>query len=77
MPYVSAQIVLDGANNTFFGLIQGIDRRRRAHGNAGARRSGPTSSSPTTRSIKWFEPNGEPDADYETYKEYAVRDVAV
>ena len=34
IPYVSAQILLDGANNTFFGLIRGVDGRRRAHGPA-------------------------------------------
>jgi hypothetical protein len=25
---------------------------------------------PDHTSIKWWEPSGEPDADYETYKEY-------
>ena len=25
---------------------------------------------PTLASVKYFRPNGEPDADYETYKEY-------
>ena len=25
IPYVSAQILLDGANNTFFGLIRGVE----------------------------------------------------
>ena len=43
IPYVSAQILLDGANNTLFGLIRGVARRRGAHGHAGARRCGPTS----------------------------------
>ena len=34
IPYVSAQILLDGADNTFFGLIRGCAGRRRAHGDA-------------------------------------------
>ena len=34
IPYVSAQILLDGADNTFFGLIRGVAGRRRAHGHA-------------------------------------------
>ncbi len=26
---------------------------------------------PDARCLKWFEPNGEPDAAYETFREYA------
>ena len=38
----------------------------------GSRRCGwsPRSSGPTMASVKYFRPTGEPDADYETYKEY-------
>jgi uncharacterized OB-fold protein len=69
VPYVSAQIVLDGANNTFFGLIRGVE--------ADAVRMGmrvhaiwADELKPDHTSIKWWEPTGEPDADYETYREY-------
>ncbi len=69
VPYVSAQIVLDGANNTFFGLIRGVE--------ADAVRMGmrvhaiwADELKPDHSSIKWWEPTGEPDADYETYREY-------
>ena len=37
----------------------------------GCRRSGPRAEARTPRSIKWFEPTGEPDAAYESYQEYA------
>ena len=30
----------------------------------------PTDWGPTLASVKYFRPTGEPDADYETYKEY-------
>ena len=30
----------------------------------------PEELGPTMASVKYFRPNGEPDADYETYKEY-------
>ena len=38
----------------------------------GSRRSGssPTELTPSLASVKYFRPNGEPDADYETFKEY-------
>ena len=38
----------------------------------GCRRSGTRTCGPTPRCLKWFEPNGEPDAAYESYREYAM-----
>lgn len=70
VPYVSAQILLDGANTPWLGLVQGIavddvrmGLRVRAVWDENLR--------PDARCLKWFEPNGEPDAPYESYREYA------
>ena len=71
IPYICAQILLDGANLSFMGLIQEIP--------AGEIRMGlrveavwvaPEDLGPTMASVKYFRPTGEPDADFETYKEY-------
>jgi uncharacterized OB-fold protein len=69
IPYVSAQILLDGANNTFFGLIRGVavedvhmGQRVKAHW--------ADELKPDHTSIQWFEPTGEPDAIYDIYKDY-------
>ncbi|HWE65845.1 MAG TPA: Zn-ribbon domain-containing OB-fold protein [Acidimicrobiales bacterium] len=71
LPYICAQILLDGANIAFMGLIQEIP--------AGDIRMGlrveavwvaPEELGPTMASVKYFRPSGEPDAAFETYKEY-------
>jgi uncharacterized OB-fold protein len=69
VPYVSAQILLDGANNTFFGLIRGIDVDDVRMGMRVQAVWADELVADHT-SIKWWEPTGEPDADYETYKGY-------
>jgi uncharacterized protein len=69
VPYVSAQIVLDGANNTFFGLIRGVEADQVRMGMR-VKAIWAEELKPDHNSIKWWEPNGEPDAAYETYKEY-------
>jgi uncharacterized OB-fold protein len=70
VPYIAAQILLDGANTPYLGLVQGIHvddvrmgLRVRAVWDEHLR--------PDARCLKWFEPNGEPDAAYESYREYA------
>jgi uncharacterized protein len=70
VPYVAGQILLDGSNTPYLGLIQGISvddvrmgLRVRAVWDENLR--------PDARCLKWFEPNGEPDAPYESYREYA------
>ncbi len=70
VPYIAGQILLDGANTPYLGLVQGIDvddvrmgLRVRAVWDENLR--------PDARCLKWFEPNGEPDAAYETYRDYA------
>jgi hypothetical protein len=70
-PYVAAAVILDGADIPIFHLIRGVapddvrmGLRVRAVWVPDAELS------PTVESIKWFEPSGEPDAPYESYKEH-------
>jgi len=70
IPYVCAQILLDGGNTPWFGLIQGLPAEEvrmglRVHAIWAEELKADASN------IKWFEPTGEPDAPYDTYKEYA------
>ncbi len=69
IPYVSAQILLDGANNCFFGLIRGIAVDE-VHMGQRVKAKWADELQPDHTSIQWFEPTGEPDADYEMYKDY-------
>jgi uncharacterized OB-fold protein len=71
IPYICAQILLDGANLSFMGLIQEIPTDEIRMGmRVEAVWVPPEELGPTLASVKYFRPNGEPDADYETYKEY-------
>ncbi|MFM7270016.1 MAG: OB-fold domain-containing protein [Actinomycetes bacterium] len=69
IPYVSAQVLLDGANNTFFGLIRGceVDEVRMGMRVKAKWRD---ELAPDHRSIEWWEPTGEPDAPLDDYKDY-------
>ena len=69
IPYVSAQILLDGADNTFFGLIRGIPVDEVRMG-LRVRAKWADELKPDHTSIEWWEPTGEPDAPYEHYKDY-------
>ncbi|HEX4491378.1 MAG TPA: OB-fold domain-containing protein [Acidimicrobiia bacterium] len=69
VPYVSAQIVLDGANNMFFGLIRGLEVDEMRMG-LRVKAVWAEELKPDYRSILHWEPSGEPDAEYDTYKEY-------
>ncbi|HVJ96898.1 MAG TPA: OB-fold domain-containing protein [Acidimicrobiia bacterium] len=69
IPYASAQILLDGADNTFFGLIRGCAVED-VHMGMRVKAKWADDLKPDHRSIEWFEPTGEPDADYELYKDY-------
>jgi len=69
IPYVSAQILLDGANNTFFGLIRGVDVDDVRMGMR-VRAVWADQLTADHTSIKWWEPTGEGDAPYEHYKDY-------
>ena len=71
IPYICGQILLDGANLSFMGLIQEIPTDEIRMGmRVEAVWVAPEDLGPTLASVKYFRPTGEPDADYETYKEY-------
>jgi uncharacterized OB-fold protein len=69
IPYVSAQILLDGANNTFFGLIRGVEVDE-VHMGQRVRAKWADELKADHTSILWWEPTGEPDEDYDRYKDY-------
>lgn len=70
LPYVSALILLDGADIPLMHLIQEVPA---ADVHAGLRVEGvwvdDDDMGPTLESIKYFRPTGEPDADWDTYKD--------
>ena len=71
IPYVSATIVLDGADIGVFHLIQEIDAEKVRMGmRVEAVWVDPAERTPSLESIKYFRPTGEPDAPYESYKAY-------
>jgi hypothetical protein len=70
VPYVCAQILLDGSNTPWFGLVQGIDAYEVRLGMR-VKAVWVDQPSADARSIKWFGPTGDPDAAYDSYKEYA------
>ena len=71
IPYICAQILLDGANISFMGLIQEIPTGEIRMGmRVEAVWVEPDQLGPTMASVKYFRPSGEPDAEFETYKEY-------
>jgi uncharacterized OB-fold protein len=70
-PYVAASILLDGADIPFYHLIQEMpaeDVRMGLRVEAVWRE--PAERGPTAESIRYFRPNGEPDAPFESYKEH-------
>ena len=71
IPYICAQILLDGANLSFMGLLQEIPTDQIRMGmRVEAVWVDESELIPSLASVRYFRPNGEPDADYETYKEY-------
>lgn len=71
IPYICAQVLLDGANLAFMGLIQELPADQVRMGMRVEAVWVPKDElGPSSASIKYFRPNGEPDADYETYAEY-------
>jgi uncharacterized OB-fold protein len=71
LPYVYASILVDGADIPFPHLIQGIEA---ADVRMGLRVKAvwvpPAERRPTMESIRWFEPTGEADAPFDSYKEH-------
>ncbi len=70
LPYVSALILLDGSDIPIMHLIQEVPAD---HVHMGLRVEAvwvpDDEVGPTLESIRYFRPNGQPDADYETYKD--------
>ncbi len=71
IPYICAMVLLDGADISFMGLIQEMPIEEVRMGlRVEAVWVAPEELGPTLASVKHFRPTGEPDADYETYKDY-------
>jgi uncharacterized OB-fold protein len=66
-PYVSASVLLDGADIPLFGLIQEIPWEEVRMG-LRVEAVWADELKPTLESIEYYRPTGEPDADYDTYK---------
>lgn len=68
-PYVVAALVLDGADLPILHLVRGIPADQVRMGLRVRAVWAPDAElAPTVESIRWFEPNGEPDADYASYE---------
>ena len=71
IPYICAMVLLDGADISFMGLIQEIPTDEVRMGlRVEAVWVEPDQLGPSMASVRYFRPTGEPDADYETYKDY-------
>jgi len=71
IPYICAMVLLDGADISFMGLIQEIPTDEVRMGLRVEAVWVPTEElRPSMASVKYFRPSGEPDADYESYKDY-------
>jgi len=71
IPYICAQVLLDGANLAFMGLIQEVPTDQVRMGmRVEAVWVPPEELGPSMASVRYFRPTGEPDAEYDTYKEY-------
>jgi uncharacterized OB-fold protein len=70
-PYVCAHILLDGADIPFFHVLQNCPLDDVRMGMRVRAVWAPREElEPTMRSIRYFEPIDEPDADYDSYKEH-------
>ena len=71
IPYICAQVLLDGANLAFMGLIQEIPADQVRMGMRVEAVWVPAEElGPSMASVRYFRPTGEPDAEYDSYKEY-------
>ena len=71
VPYVCAQVLLDGADLSLFGLVAEMPADEVRMGmRVEAVWLPPEDRTTSLTAIKWFRPSGEPDAAYATYKEY-------
>ncbi len=71
IPYVCAQVLLDGADISFMGLIQEVPANEVRMGmRVEAVWVAPEELGPTMASVRYFRPTGEPDAAYASYRDY-------
>lgn len=71
IPYVSATVLLDGADIGLFALISEVPYDQVHMGmRVEAVWVDDDELGPTLEAIKWFRPNGEPDAPFESYREH-------
>jgi uncharacterized OB-fold protein len=71
IPYICAQVLIDGANISFMSLIQEIPVDEIRMGmRVKAVWVDEEELGPSLASVRYFKPSGAPDADYETYEEY-------
>lgn len=71
VPYVCADILLDGADVPFMHIIQECPPEEVRMGmRVEAVWAPPSELAPSVESIRYFRPTGEPDAPFEAYKEY-------
>lgn len=71
VPYVSASILLDGADIPLFHLVQDVEAHEVRMGmRVRAVWVAPVERTPSMQSIRYFRPTGEPDAPYESYREH-------
>lgn len=71
VPYVCAQVLLDGADTALFGLIAGMPASEVRMGLRVRAEWLPRAEwTHNLGNIKWWEPTGEPDAEYDAYKDY-------
>jgi len=72
IPYITASILLDGADITFMGLIQEIPADEVRMGlRVEAVWVPEEERGPTLASVKYFRPTGEPDAEFSSYEAYS------
>lgn len=70
-PYVAAYVLLDGADVAFLHLVLGCAADEVRMGmRVRARWRPPEEWQPTLRNIEYFEPTGEPDAPFESFREH-------
>jgi uncharacterized OB-fold protein len=70
LPYVYASVVLDGADIPLLHLVNVPAEQARMGMRVRAAWTAPEERRPTLETIKWFEPTGEPDAPFDSYKEH-------
>ena len=68
VPFVSAHVLLDGADNTIMALIRGCEADEVRMGMR-VKAKWADKLTRSHHSLQWFEPTGEPDSSYDDYKD--------